>query len=347
MQVPTYAKYLKDILNNKKPMPSAEIVHMTEECSAAILNQPPQKKKDPGSPTIPCSIGNQTFNQALCDLGANVSVMPKVVFDKLNHAALAPTTMCLQLADQSIRHPAGIAEDVPVKIRNFLIPVDFVVLDMEIDAKTPLILGRPFLSTAEASIDVGAGEVHLNINGVRETFSFKPKVEHCNKLTFKCQKPTPRAPVYDTSGKEMDSLVAFMKRKSATEAAIRQQEEQEWTKAKKASRKRQETGGKAPVKKVGTPDITRPTRRRCREGRHAPNEQSTLDITRPTRRRCNQYHHTHEGPRRNNMGCDEGRRTQDPPTTRSRRFAKAPLVSPYIRNRDIPRGGKWITPAER
>ncbi|WVZ63313.1 hypothetical protein U9M48_012954 [Paspalum notatum var. saurae] len=102
MQVPTYAKYLKDILNNKKPMPSAEIVHMTEECSAAILNQPPQKKKDPGSPTIPCSIRNQVFNQALCDLGASVSVMPKIVFDKLNHAALVPTSMCLQLADQSI-----------------------------------------------------------------------------------------------------------------------------------------------------------------------------------------------------------------------------------------------------
>ncbi|KAJ1268578.1 hypothetical protein BS78_07G146000 [Paspalum vaginatum] len=172
--VPTYAKYLKDILNNKKPLPSAKIVHMTEECSAAILNQPPQKKKDPRSPTIPCSIGNQVFNQALCDLGASVSVMPKVVFDKPNHTALVPTAMCLQLADQSIRHPEGIAEDIPVKIRNFLIPVEFVVLDMEIDAKTPLILGRPFLSTAEASIDVGAREVHLNINGMRETFSFKP-----------------------------------------------------------------------------------------------------------------------------------------------------------------------------
>ncbi|KAJ1279048.1 hypothetical protein BS78_04G125400 [Paspalum vaginatum] len=184
VNVPTYAKYLKDILNNKKPLPSTEIVHMTQECSAAILNQPPQKKKDPGSHTIPCSIGNQVFSQALCDLGASICVMPKVVFDKLNHAALAPTTMCLQLVDQSIRRPAGIAEDVPVKIRNFLIPVDFVVLDMDIDAKTPLILGRPFLSTADASIDVGAGEVHLNINGMKETFTFKPKVEKCNQLEY-------------------------------------------------------------------------------------------------------------------------------------------------------------------
>jgi len=177
MQVPTYAKYLKDILNNKKPLPSTEVVHLTEECSAAILNQPPEKKKDPGNPSISCSIGTQNFDQALCDLGASVSVMPKVVFDKLTHATLAPTAMCLQLADQSIRYPVGIAEDVPIKIRNFVIPVDFVVLDMEVDTKTPLILGRPFLSTAEANIDVGAREVHLNINGRRETFAFKPKVE--------------------------------------------------------------------------------------------------------------------------------------------------------------------------
>ena len=85
--------------------------------------------------------------------------MTKVVYDKLNHHALAPTTMCLQLADQSVRYPTGVAENIPVKIRNFLIPVDFVILDMEVDTKTPLILGRPFLSTANASIDVGAGEI--------------------------------------------------------------------------------------------------------------------------------------------------------------------------------------------
>ncbi|KAJ1288923.1 hypothetical protein BS78_02G125800 [Paspalum vaginatum] len=177
MQVPTYAKYLKDILNNKKPLPSAKVVHLAEECSTAILNKPLQKKKDPGSPTTPCLIGNQFFNHALCDLGASISVMPKADFDKLNHAALAPTTMCLQLVDQSIRHPTGIAEDVPVRIQNFLVLVDFAVLDMEIDTKTPLILGRPFLSTVDASIDVGSGQVHLIINGMRETFVFKPKVE--------------------------------------------------------------------------------------------------------------------------------------------------------------------------
>ena len=91
--------------------------------------------------------------------------MSKVVYDKLNDHALAPTTMCLQLVDQSVRYPTVIAEKIPVKIRNFFILVDFVVLDMEVATKMPLILGRPFLSTAKAHIDVGAGEIQLNING--------------------------------------------------------------------------------------------------------------------------------------------------------------------------------------
>jgi len=100
MQVPTYAKYLKDILNKKKPLASVEVVKLTEECSAAILNQ--LLEKDPGNPTISCSIGSQQFDQALCDLGASVSFIPKVVYDKLNHNSLSPTIMCLQLADQSV-----------------------------------------------------------------------------------------------------------------------------------------------------------------------------------------------------------------------------------------------------
>ena len=102
------------------------------------------------------------------------------IYDKLNYHELAPSAMCLQLADQTVHYPTGIAENVPVKIRNFFISVDFVVLDMEVDAKTPLILGRPFLSTANAHIDVGAREIQLNINGQTERFAFRPKVEQCS-----------------------------------------------------------------------------------------------------------------------------------------------------------------------
>jgi len=151
------------------------VIKLTEECSAAILNIAPVKKKDPGCPTIECSIGDQYFNNALCDLGASVSVMPKSVFDKLKHPPLVPTTMCLQLADQLVRYPAGIAENIPVKVREFFVPVDSVVLDMHPDLRVSLILGRLFLSTANARINVGAGEIMFELNGKEERFAFKPK----------------------------------------------------------------------------------------------------------------------------------------------------------------------------
>jgi hypothetical protein len=153
-----------------------------EECSAAILNTSPVKKKDPGCPTIDCSIGCRNFENALCDLGASISAMPKKVFDKLNYSTLTPTSICMQLADQLVRYPAGIAENIPVKIQNFFVPVDFVVLDMQEDMKTPRILGRPFLSTTTAHIDVGAKEIKFNINGKEERFAFKPRPKQCSIL---------------------------------------------------------------------------------------------------------------------------------------------------------------------
>jgi hypothetical protein len=134
-------------------------------------------KKDPGCPTIDCSIGDQHFDNALCNLGASVSVMPKVIFDKLPYAKLDTTSMCLQLADQSLCYPVGITENIPVKIREFFILVDFVVLNMQPDSRVSLILGRPFLSTANAHIDVGIGEVKFNIDGREECFPFRPRSE--------------------------------------------------------------------------------------------------------------------------------------------------------------------------
>ena len=163
MQVPTYAKYLKDILGYKRVMPTTEVMQLTGKCSIAILNPLLEKKKKPGCPTITCSIGAQHFKHALCDLRASISVMPK-------------------LADQSVRHLAGIAKDIPVKIRNFFVSVDFVILDMEVDTKIPLILGRPFLSMTTAHIDAGVGVIQLNIDGQKERFGFKPKDEQCSQI---------------------------------------------------------------------------------------------------------------------------------------------------------------------
>jgi hypothetical protein len=112
-----------------------------------------------------------------------VSVIPKVIYDQLNHDSLVPTSLHLQLADQSIQCLVGIAEDIPVRIRNSFMPVDFTVLEIDVCCQIPLILGRPFLSTTGATIDVATRIIKLNISRKEETSKFKPKgTENCNKV---------------------------------------------------------------------------------------------------------------------------------------------------------------------
>jgi hypothetical protein len=112
-----------------------------------------------------------------------VSVMPKVIYDQLNHDSLVPTSLHLQLADQSIRHPLGIVEDIPMRIRNSFVPMDFVVLEMVVFLQILLILGRSFLSTTGATIVIAGRIIKLNISRKEETFTFKPKgAEQCNQV---------------------------------------------------------------------------------------------------------------------------------------------------------------------
>ena len=181
IQVPTYAKYFKDLLANKKEVPS-DCVKMTTECSAAIMDTPLEKKADPGCPSIPCSISALNIDKALCDLGASVSVMSKSMFDKLRLPKPEPTSMCLELADRSVIYPEGVAEDVPVQIGTNLVPVDFVILEMGASSRSPLMLGRPFLRTAQANINVGKGEIKFNINGESTLFKFHRRFEVCRSV---------------------------------------------------------------------------------------------------------------------------------------------------------------------
>ena len=97
-----------------------------------------------------------------------------------------------------------------MKIRNFFIPVNFVVLDMEFDTKTPLILGRPFLSTANIHIDVGAGEIQLNINGQKEKFAFKPKVEQCSLVKEVHRKKKPEKEATKPSLPNIEAIIEFV-----------------------------------------------------------------------------------------------------------------------------------------
>ena len=111
------------------------------------------------------------FEKALCDLGESINLMPFSIFRKLGLGEERPTTVTLQLAYRSLKHPRGVIEDVLVKVYKFIFPADFIVLDIEEDKDVPIILGRPFLSTDQALIDVQKGELRLRVQDNKVTFN--------------------------------------------------------------------------------------------------------------------------------------------------------------------------------
>ncbi|XP_047170548.1 uncharacterized protein LOC124838881 [Vigna umbellata] len=177
-QMPSYAKFMKDLLSKKRKLQEDETIMLTEECIAIIQQKLPPKLKDPGSFVIPCEIGNITGGKALCDLGASINLMSFSIFKRLGIGEVKPTMITLQLADRSITYPYGIVEDVLVKVDKFIFPADFVVLDMEEDAKVPFIFGRPFLATGRALIDVEQGELILRVGDEKVTFFINEAVKH-------------------------------------------------------------------------------------------------------------------------------------------------------------------------
>src|SRR3954462_1227438 len=170
-QMPKYVKFLKDILSNKRKLKDYETVKLTKESSAILQKKLPPKIDDPGSFTIPCGIGKVTFENALCDLGASVNIIPYTLFTKLGIGEAKPTSIALQLADRSKVYPRGVLEDVLVKVDKFIFPIDLIVLDMEEDKSIPLILGRPFLATAQTLIDVAGGKLILRVGDEKVEFN--------------------------------------------------------------------------------------------------------------------------------------------------------------------------------
>ncbi|XP_062119219.1 uncharacterized protein LOC133832966 [Humulus lupulus] len=162
--MPNYVKFIKEILSKKRKMDDYDVVALTEDCSAILQRKLPQKLRDSKSFSIPFTIRNFEYKHALCDLGASINPMPLSVLHRLGLREARPTTVTLQLADHSVKHPQGIIKDVLVKMDKFIFPTDFIVLDMEEDVNILIILGRPFLAKGRASdscfnIDVVDGAV--------------------------------------------------------------------------------------------------------------------------------------------------------------------------------------------
>lgn len=169
-QIPTYAKFLKDLCTVKRKLNMQKKAFLTEQVSAIIQNNTPPKYKDPGSPTIACVIGSSKIGQALLDLGSSVNLLPYNVYEQLGLGELKPTSIILQLADRSIKMPRGVVEDVLVQVDKFFYPVDFVVLDVHLTPKSsfqaPVILGRPFLATSNALINCRSGVLKLSFGNM-------------------------------------------------------------------------------------------------------------------------------------------------------------------------------------
>ncbi|GJT09599.1 reverse transcriptase domain-containing protein [Tanacetum coccineum] len=178
--MPKFASTLRTLLGNKEKLtevartsnePCLARTSMNEHCSAVILNKLPRKLGDPGKFLIPCEFPGMDECLALADLGASINLMPFSVWEKLSLPDLTPTCMTLELADRSISKPMGIAKDISVKVGVFHFPADFVVVDFEPDPRVPLILGRCFLKTGRALIDVHKGELTLRIGSEAITYN--------------------------------------------------------------------------------------------------------------------------------------------------------------------------------
>ncbi|XP_070035509.1 uncharacterized protein [Nicotiana tomentosiformis] len=170
-EVPKYAKYIKDIVANKRRLIEFETGALTEECTSRIQYKLPQKLKDPGSFTIPVRIGEIDVGRALCDLGSSINLMSLSMFKQLGLGALRPTTVLLQLADISYVYPEGVIEDVLLQIGKFIFLADFITLDYEADELVPIILGRTLLSTRDAIIKVREGKMILRVDNEEVVFN--------------------------------------------------------------------------------------------------------------------------------------------------------------------------------
>ncbi|GKF33454.1 reverse transcriptase domain-containing protein [Tanacetum coccineum] len=145
--MPRFAPTIKNLLMNKEKLFELAKISLNENCSAMLLKKLPEKLGDPGKFLIPCDFPRIDVCHALADLGTSINLMPLSIWKKLSLPELTPTRMTLELADRSITHPKGLAEDVFVKVRKYHFPTDFVVVDFEADPRVPLILGRSFLRT--------------------------------------------------------------------------------------------------------------------------------------------------------------------------------------------------------
>ncbi|GJX00958.1 reverse transcriptase domain-containing protein [Tanacetum coccineum] len=163
------------------PPPLSSSSKEVERDPETTIDKLPEKLRDPGKFPIPCDFSELEECMALADIGASINLMPLSVWKKLMLPELVPTRMTLELANRSVSYPAGIAEDVFMQVGKFTFPVDFVVIDYDVDPRVPLILGIPFLRTVQTLVDVQGEELTLRVSDGKLIFN----VESISKYPHK------------------------------------------------------------------------------------------------------------------------------------------------------------------
>ncbi|KAK1649153.1 hypothetical protein QYE76_066958 [Lolium multiflorum] len=157
----------------------------------------PRKLEDGWEPIIKMRVNDFDCN-ALCDLGASISVMPKKIYDMLDLPPLKNCYLDVNLADNAIKKPLGRIDNVRIMVNNNLVPVDFVVLDIECNASCPIILGRPFLRTVGATIDMKEGNIKYQ-------FPLKKGMEHFPRKRMKLPYDSIIRTNYDVDASSLDN----------------------------------------------------------------------------------------------------------------------------------------------
>ncbi|GJZ13537.1 reverse transcriptase domain-containing protein [Tanacetum coccineum] len=210
LYMPKFASTFKNLLSNKEKLFELANTPVNENCSAVILKKLPKKLGDPGKFLIPCNFPEIVECLALDDLGASINLMPLSIWRKLSHPKLTPTQMILELADRSTTRPIDIAEDVFVRVGKFHFSADFVVVDYVVDPRVPLILGRPFLRTARALIDVYGEELTLRVSDEAITL----KVGNTSRYSYNDVESINRIDVIDLACEEYSQEVLGFSNKS-------------------------------------------------------------------------------------------------------------------------------------
>ncbi|XP_010684436.1 uncharacterized protein LOC104898996 [Beta vulgaris subsp. vulgaris] len=168
--MPAYAKFLKEILSNKRKLED-ELITIPYQVSALVQRIMPNTQKDPGSFTLPVKIGDLELKGSLADLGASVKFMP-ISIAKHHKFHLHPMRKTIQSADRTMRVPYGELEDIPIHVVHVFMPCDFVVMDMEEDLETPLILGSEALKTLGVVINCKNDSITVEVANERLVFEF-------------------------------------------------------------------------------------------------------------------------------------------------------------------------------